>query len=777
MGARFALAGGRQGWIRTVLTAVGVGLGVAVLLLAASVPHVLQQRDARGDARSGGVSEEEVKRSSTSVLMGSAFTTFHGRDIEGHTLQAEGKHPKLPPGVEVLPGPGEMVVSPALGKLLDQDGSRELAHRLDGRVVGTIGDEGLLGPGELAVYLGSDQLRPGENAQRFDRFGVPSDKEPLGPALLLIVVVACVVLVLPVAVFIGTAVRFGSERRDQRLAALRLVGADAAMTHRMVAGESLVGAGLGLLLGGGFFLLGRSLVGHIRVFDLSVFPSDVTPAPLIAALIVVGVPVLAVGVAQSAMRALAVEPLGVLREAVPRPRRLWWRLLPPACGLLLLLPLSGRLADAPLTGRFAVSKTQISAGVVLLLSGVALLLPWLVERLVGRLRGGLPSWQLAVRRLQLSSGSATRAVSGITIAVAGAVALQMLFSAADPAAAGERGEREKPAAEAESHGWRDAQLRGAPTQHQVGTLVDALRRTEGVRDAVGFLEVSLSLKSDPAQMASAAVADCATLRRLARIGSCRDGDVFLPPPQDGDEADEDVVTPKPGTRFTLRESGKGAPEWTVPASAREVRATPRAAAESSAGVLATPGAIDADALELPWLNGWVRMDKGRPEVTERVRSAVFRVDPGFSIADPADPEDEVLSKAVDTYDSVRRGIFAGATAVLLLIGASMIVSMLEQLRERRRQLAVLVAFGTRRATLGASVLWQTAVPVLLGLGLAAVFGWGLGWVLLRIIGEPMAGWTSFVPIAGVGAGVIAVVTLASLPALWRLMRPDGLRTE
>jgi hypothetical protein len=30
---------------------------------------------------------------------------------------------------------------------------------------------------------------------------------------------------------------------------------------------------------------------------------------------------------------------------------------------------------------------------------------------------------------------------------------------------------------------------------------------------------------------------------------------------------------------------------------------------------------------------------------------------------------------------------------------------------------------------------------------------------------------------GLAAAVMAVVTLLSLPPLWRLMRPDGLRTE
>jgi hypothetical protein len=31
--------------------------------------------------------------------------------------------------------------------------------------------------------------------------------------------------------------------------------------------------------------------------------------------------------------------------------------------------------------------------------------------------------------------------------------------------------------------------------------------------------------------------------------------------------------------------------------------------------------------------------------------------------------------------------------------------------------------------------------------------------------------------AGAGAGVVLSVTALSLPPLWRLMRPDGLRTE
>ncbi|MEV8308432.1 FtsX-like permease family protein [Streptomyces flavidovirens] len=114
---------------------------------------------------------------------------------------------------------------------------------------------------------------------------------------------------------------------------------------------------------------------------------------------------------------------------------------------------------------------------------------------------------------------------------------------------------------------------------------------------------------------------------------------------------------------------------------------------------------------------------------------------------------------------------------MALIAASMLVAQLEQLRERRRLLSVLVAFRTRRATLGWSVLWQTAVPITLGLALAVVGGLALGAAVLSLIGKPVSDWWVFLPFAGAGAALILAVTLLSLPPLWRLMRPDGLRTE
>jgi hypothetical protein len=51
-------------------------------------------------------------------------------------------------------------------------------------------------------------------------------------------------------------------------------------------------------------------------------------------------------------------------------------------------------------------------------------------------------------------------------------------------------------------------------------------------------------------------------------------------------------------------------------------------------------------------------------------------------------------------------------------------------------------------------------------------------VLLKMTRTPVTmDWASVLTMTGVGAAVVGVVTLLSLPPLLRMMRPDGLRTE
>ncbi|MGW2226558.1 FtsX-like permease family protein [Streptomyces formicae] len=772
MGMRFATGGGREGWIRTILTAVGVGLGVALLLGAASVPNMMQNRDDRSVARTPHSSFDggPVKASDSTVVIRNTGTTFHGKSPTGVVLRADGKNPALPPGLDKIPGPDEMVVSPAMRDLLDDPANKLLKERFsDYRVTGTIGKAGLLSPVELYYYVGSDKITATGNNYRVQSFG-QDNSLPLDPFLMALVVLICVVLLTPVAIFIGTAVRFGGDRRDRRLAALRLVGADSRAVRRIAAGEALFGALLGLVVGAALFLLLRELVGVVDMTNVSAYPTDMVPSPGLVALVAAGVPVSAVLVTLISLRSVAIEPLGVFRGTKQRKRRLWWRLVLPVLGIGILL-YSGRI-DRDM-GNEAVNVTAIAAGSALSLIGLSALLPWLVEAVVGRLRGGPVPWQLAVRRLQLTTGTASRAVSGITVAVAGAVALQMMFASMHDDFNEITGQDTTRA----QLTVRSGKASGPLTQQ----MIDDFAATKGVTKVIGTVQALVTRPdgkkvNDLTPTTEVTIGTCATLRELAHLRSCEDGDAFVvhtgSKEQDG-WVDQTARPGKPvniGPDPDFNENAKQV-LWTLPKDTRTVDARNNPSGRKIDGIFATPSAIDIKKLDDASTTSWVQTDPKVADAEEYVRNTAARIDPFIGV--------DTL-KSVDRdkqYASIARGLQIGASATMALIAASMLVSMIEQLRERKRLLAVLTAFGTRRSSMGWSLLWQTALPVALGLGLAIVGGLGLGVVMTRMIDKGVTDWWSFLPLTGAGAAMVLAVTLLSLPPLRRMMRPDGLRTE
>lgn len=770
LGARFAVTGGRRGWIRTALTAVGVGLGVGLLLLASSVPNLLEAREVRDVGRAPDLSES-VKPSAESFLYLRLTTLYRGETVNGLAVRADGADAPVPPGAAKLPGPGEMLVSPALAELLGSSRGALLKDRFPYRTVGTIGDAGLVGPDELWYYAGSATLTVDDADGRARNFGWQKPIEPLGGFLLLLVAIACVVLLLPVLVFVATAVRFGGEQRDRRLAALRLVGADTAMTRRIAAGESLASALLGLALGAGLFALSRQLVGLVTVWNINAFPVDVVPATALALLVVVAVPVSAVAVTVLALRGVAIEPLGVVRNAAPRPRRVWWRLLMVAAGVVMLLP----MADGIDRGDTSINTLGIAAGAVLALTGLTTLLPWLVEACVKRLRGGPLPWQLAVRRLQLSSGTAARAVSGIVVAAAGAIALQMLVQAIED-------DFMTPTRMDSARAQLSTRM---PAEHSGdgARMIEAFATTKGVTGVIGTVSSHvwrpgpLKAGEDFAPLTSIVVAECASLAELAKLPACADGDVFIARThgREGPENDYLAETARAGAEVSLRDvettpTGEQV-TWRIPARARTVDSRRDPMGYFQFGIFATPSAFDASKLREAEARAMVRLDPSVPDAAEHARNTAARIDALARVDILQDVERD------SRYASVRTGILVGATATMILVAASLLVTTLEQLRDRRRLLSSLVAFGTRRTTLSWSVLWQTAIPIVLGLLLAAAGGLGLGLVLLAMVDKTVTDWWVFLPVTGVGAALIATVTLLSLPPLWRMMRPDGLRTE
>lgn len=784
MGVRLTVAGGREGWARTALTALGVGLGVTLLFIAASVPVLIKQQSERGDSRAPvKISAAKAAQDPRAFLVGDGSSQYQDRSIGGFLVARTGADAAPPPGTDRFPGAGRMLVSPALHDLLADPGRTTLRARFAPyEETGTIGEAGLRQPGELFYYANSGDLasKHFNNMRHAVDWATPQglEHDPVDPLLVVLVIVICVVLLVPVLIFISTAVRFGGEQRDRRLAALRLVGADAMTTRRIAAGEALCGALLGLAFGALAFLGGRQLAPHLSVAGISAYPDDLRPIGWLSLLVVVAVPVCAVLVTLFSLRSVAIEPMGVVRHTTSPRRRLWWRLLFVVLGLALLLS-DDRLRASPAerAGQ-TVNPVPIAAGASLLLVGLTLLLPWVVERSLARLRGGPVPWQLAVRRLQLHSGTAARAVGGITVAVAGAIALQMTFVSMNDDFNRATGQDPTRATMGVSSQVTDPDR--ARRLHQDLAALPAVERT--------LSEVTLFAQSPGARPSGGetptvwiTVGDCTTLRELARLSTCRDGDVFrssVPATTAWDKKTNrrTAAVARPGRSLDLTPDAHTRRLWKLPSRITDVSAREDPGGEYQGGLLVTPSAIGSARLAASagWGNSTetsVKVDPSVPEARDLVRNTVMRLDPTVRIW-------AYESSARNAqYASIEHGLQVGALLTMTLIAASLLVSTIEQLRERRRLLAALTAFGTRRRSLAWSLLWQTTIPMALGLAVATVGGLGLGWALVRLIGKEVGSWLVFLPMVGAGAVLILTVTLLSLPPLWRMMRTTGLHTE
>ncbi|WP_433266179.1 FtsX-like permease family protein [Actinosynnema sp. CS-041913] len=760
LGVRLALGGGRTSWVRLALTGAGIGIGVAVLLTASSVPTMQSERAERSAAADG--VRGEPPAGADVLYTKDWMTEFHGRSISGDFVVGSGPGAPVPPGVSRVPGDGEIVVSPALASLLDSPQGELLRERFPQRRIGLITQQGLQAPHDLLFVAGDASVERAAKRAVLS-FGGAVRERQLDPLLTLLVMVGVVALLFPVLVFVGISTRLAGSERDRRLAALRLVGAGAQRVRRIAAGEALLGAVTGLAVGAVLFLVTRQFVERVELMGISVFVSDLTPSLPLAVLIAVLVPVLAVVTSIVAMRRTVIEPLGVVRRAKPVRRVLWWRTVPIFIGTVALVSQSGALGDT----RNNASEPIVIGGILMLLLSIPLLLPWVVERAVGRLRGGAPSWQLAIRRLQLESGTAARVVGGVAVVLAGGIALQSVLASAETEII------DRPIPEADR-----------------GLMVVSLNdSTAGLPDrAIGLLERSVGVervhplsyiqfKVGEKNTYSATVAGCEALKTMASLPSCQDGDAFyvgsgIP---SSDPHEEKI---EPGTRVTLTQ-GYGeeevvGPQWTIPAYRQ---ADPPAGVHdnSDRGLLLTPGALKGVDAPLRNTTIHVRIDPATADTAEQVRNAIAPLAWRTYSYHYGQTD---LSERIQQFQSIRQGLLAGSLLTLLLAGGSLLVLALEQVRERRRPLAVLAASGVPRGTLSRSLLWQNAVPLLLALAVAIAVGSGLAVLLLDIISQPIVlDWPGMAVLSTASAILVVVVTALTLPSVRRATGALGLRSE
>ncbi|OLF04494.1 hypothetical protein BLA60_40630 [Actinophytocola xinjiangensis] len=768
LGLRLAVSG-RSSLTRFLLSAVGIAIGVAVLLVGASVGNIAHQHQVR-DATTSFAANSDVPVDGVDPLYWSLDpTVFHGDRVERFYVHAAGENAPVPPGLDRVPAPGEQVVSPALADLLSSPEGELLTPRLSAEVIGTLPDSAVPEPGDLITYVGADASFVGsDGAVPTYGFDPTVRDEPLPPEMLVVLTVGVVVLLLPVFIFVSTSARVAGAERDRRLSALRLVGAGARQVRRISAAEAVVSALAGLVLGAGLFLFVRLFAEDIELSGRRVYREDVVPDPVLAVLIVLAVPGLAVATAQFAMRRTIIEPLGVVRYARPVRRRGWWRLALVTAGVAALLysGSAGRGSDLWIA--------LLVVGTALLLVGVPVLLPWLVERVVRRLSGGPSSWQLAIRRLQLDSGTAARVVGGVAVVLAGAIALQTILMTAETSL-GDRGiSSGKPSIEVL-----------VSDESLIEPVVEDLSALPSVRGAYAVSDETAFVagREDRPDLTQTylSVMDCDAVRALAGATECTDGDVFAragyeAPPAPGTSLEfRDYVDPVEGADVAVGPVGdeyEVTGTWTVP-KARNLPESPNLRVGGT--LIVTPGALGG--VVLPDVRTMVHVDSGEltGDDVERIRNAVaaheWRIYT-YVLGDVS------AGSARQAFTTVSSGLYGGAVFTLLVAGVSLLVLALEHIRERRRPLAVLVASGVPKAVLGRSLLWQVVLPILLGVVVAVVTGVGLAWLVVRSMNVSLAVDWLGVGVLSAGSVLLAVaVSALTLPFLRSATRLTSLRTE
>src|SRR5262249_16044979 len=161
-------------------------------------------------------------------------------DIIRVHVAALGPQPPVPPGVERLPGPGEKLVSPTLAKLMQTVPDDELDNRFPGRVVGSIGPDGLIMPDELVAIIGHTprQMRPMEGVSESGGMERPGERLDAFALWGIFFGMVAVLAIGPVVVFVAMTTRVGGSRRELRFAAIRLAGATRFQTAVLAATET-----------------------------------------------------------------------------------------------------------------------------------------------------------------------------------------------------------------------------------------------------------------------------------------------------------------------------------------------------------------------------------------------------------------------------------------------------------------------------------------------------------------------------------------------------------
>ncbi len=450
LGLRLTLGGGRESVIRFVATGLAVAIGVAMLLATLASVNAIGAQNSRGawltsattapfGHRNGnaggpggtggpvGLGENgtsgtlDQSASTAAPLWWLVNTELYGSQLILRVdVAATGSTSPVAPGMTRVPGPGQYYVSPALASLMKRVPANELAERFSGQEIGVIGASAIPSPGDLIIVEGHEPSQLAHVAGAIEITSYATTSSHGGPETLgstgeeFVLALLALVLLFPVLVFIATATRLSAARREQRFAAIRLVGATNHQLNAIAAIEAVVAAVMGVVIGLLLYVPLRPVMTYFSLTGQSFANGDVSLrlGDLIA--VVLGVPIAALIAARMALRRTMISPLGVSR-----------RVTPPAPRAIRLLPLIAGLSEL---GYFvSVGHPHSASGqtnayftsFLLIMGGIVVAGPWLTKvgaTFMARRSTGA-SVLVAGRRLADNPRGSFRTISGLILAL------------------------------------------------------------------------------------------------------------------------------------------------------------------------------------------------------------------------------------------------------------------------------------------------------------------------------------------------------------------------
>lgn len=768
LGLRLTLAAGREAVVRLAMIATATALGVGMLLVTlAGINAVNSQNTRYAWLNTGALPASSASQSNNdSVYWHVKADEFQGKTIGRIDVAATGPTSPVSPGIPKLPGPGQFYASPAMAKLLRDTSAVELGDRYPGKEIGTIGSSALPSPDSLIIVVGrtTSELSSMPDTSKVNSIATttPSscdnrcyDVGINANGIDLVLAVAAGALIFPVLIFIAVATRLSAARREQRFAAMRLVGATPRQISVISAVESTVAAGIGVLLGFGLFFALRPALAPIPFTGAPFYLSDLSLNLADILVVALGVPIAAAVTARLALRRVQISPLGVSRRVTQRPPRAY-RLIPLFAGL-------GELWYFVHNGRPATTQGQIQAfmtGFSLTMIGLVIAGPWLTmvgARLLAR-RARRPAALIASRRLSDNPQAGFRAISGLIVALfVTSVATGVITSIV--ATNGTASDRSPNAVLVD--GFDTSGSERMPQSPVDPTVIAKLRSVRGVQ---AVTELYRSSSPVPQQFTAPVP--------VVRGNPTPNAHVTVPPP----------VGPQPPAILAscadlaqtpdLGRCPRGAQTvYVFPHFSRSLRGE-RTMAESTWLSADTPVSQLA---AMPPATIIVTTD-GTTAATEQVRSLL-------EAAYPSMPAPSTLAEIYDQQIALTKQYQQLADVVILtslpIAGCGLAVSVVAGLAERKRPFSLLRLTGAPLGVLRRVVALESAVPLLVISAISIGVGFLATKLFLRSqLGEPLVSpGAGYYGIVALGLAASLGLIASTMPVLRRITGPETARND